>query len=459
MPLRSAATPSGGRTNAQTPLTSQGYSGRSAISIGPAALNNSGPASLQAAVQFVRRHSLVVVLTLILVAHLVSVAYVSGTRHLSVGTTYLALVLVAYALIFLVTGRFAPLYAKLGSLTGRVAFHPVTATISIGVIIFPVVFLVLARRVPMLEMWFSSDYYVASNIRHDFYDNLAGHQKYILDYYLRGLAPFWILYTYLNRSKYFAPVLIASTFLAFVIVTKISILILLLPLTAYLAFRGRWIKMAIAIAGILALMGANVIIQSKDTLVIQSADTTTENPNQVEAGEVVDYAKVAAYSAAEGIMSRALYVHGLVETQWLDLYPDAKPFENGCGYRWLASFIGCDFVNMPREVWLHYYPDLKARGLLGSVTASDYVTAYSNFGMVGVGICALLMALLLNLVGSIYQSAALALCLNLAPLALSLESPISTLLNSGGWGLTILLSLLFLGSSDPAPTPKVKELI
>jgi hypothetical protein len=75
--------------------------------------------------------------------------------------------------------------------------------------------------------------------------------------------------------------------------------------------------------------------------------------------------------------------------------------------------------------------------------------------MVGVGICALLMALLLHFVSSIYQSAALAISLNLAPLALSLESPISTLLNSGGWGLTIALSLFLASRRSGIPKDQV----
>lgn len=424
-----------------------------------------------------RTHIFLLLFAAFYTVHILSINSVSGEKYLGYTFTYGAAVIFAYILArWAIEAKFRTAADIVSHRTRIFQAQPFLLAGDLIVIVFPIAYFAMAGWVPAWTMLFSSDYYANSGLRHDFYGELPTPLKYAGEYFLRGLAPFWLLFSYITRRRLFLLTLVSGSLFAFAVVTKSNIVIMLVPLLVYQVVNRKFLD-ALGIAAVVAIvLISNVVLQDKALIEpaeisapgVAASPTQIPTPLDTPSGlqvppevaqpqpevaqptvqEKIGGLVLGTLRTIEGLAARLFYVNGLVVTQWMDSYTTDFPFENGCGYAWFAALANCDFVNVPYKIWLKYYPNLHERGLVGSVTSANYVNGFANFGTAGVIASGLGIGVILIFLNALFPSRSLGVALSATPLALTFESPLSTLLHSGGWGLTIVLALVFLYDSS-----------
>ena len=419
--------------------------------------------------QLAQRHIAFTVFMLLMAVLIFSVYTDSGATYLRINFLYTFLLLFAY--VFFNALLSAP-FDRLANALNVGGHWPKTqkilATIIDGVVIvFPFLYFASVGYVPFVRMMFTDDYYVASGMRQTFFDALPTVMNYGGEYFLRGLAPVWLVYSYINRRKLFYIMLAITSLHALAIITKTSVVILLFPLMMVQFAKRDWRHMALSAAIISLVLALNVTVLHRtvlDQLAQQAAEKSMKkHPRKkpiIEDSAMTRYLQehldnsernkqiIEQYKSGEivvqGIWTRLFAVQGKIVTEWLETFPADKGFQHGCGYRWYAPIAGCAFVKLPDMVWMKYYKDLyDEHKLVGTVSAPHYVNAYANFGEDGVLFSAIGMAVLLVMLSSIFINPIHNIAFNASFLALALQTPLTSLMHSSGWALTIILYMAF----------------
>ncbi|MDC9823048.1 hypothetical protein PRN20_04830 [Devosia sp. ZB163] len=417
------------------------------------------------AVGFVLENPLVSFFSAVFMIHAASVIYVTGDDYIYYTALYGVLVWVSYLSSRSLTGSFV------SGVTGRVADilrlpdRPLASTlVDIFVFLFPVVYFGVAGRVPAYDMLLSADYFANAGLRHEFHDGIPTLLSYAGEYYIKAIAPLWLLYSFIFRRKAYWLLAVYLGLFALGMITKSVVVIIFVPTLLFQVFGKKLAHAAITALIILGVIYGNILLQDKSLSAPLSLDITEQSPHITEqsprpsdelssteepAGEasLVERASGVArgvYVASEAILARLFYKNGLTVKFWMESYSTDFPSEKGCGYRWYASLVGCEFVYIPEKIWLKYFPELHARGIGGSVSAANYINGYANFGTPGVLASGVLTGLLLALLTAAFPNPVTALAVNAAAIALTFENTLSILLNSGGWGLFVALAVLFL---------------
>jgi len=146
----------------------------------------------------------------------------------------------------------------------------------------------------------------------------------------------------------------------------------------------------------------------------------------------------------ETIYLRIFVVPGQVVAVWFSNIPARLPFANGCGYRFVAAIRGCEFQFYPSLVHDIENPILVREGVHGTMTAASFMEDYANFGYRGLVLSGVVFAFLLAFIARMFSGDwRWALMLNFIPVAMMIELPLSTVLLTGGWAVTLLLYLVF----------------
>jgi len=399
----------------------------------------------------------------------------SGATYLRVNVLYVFLLIFAYVFCNITLRHHFSQLASWANLSDhwQSLQKPISIIIDATMILFPFIYFASAGYVPFVRMMYLDDYYVASGLRQTFFNDLPTIMNYGGEYFLRGLAPVWLVYSYINRRRLFYVMLIITSLHALAIITKASVVILLFPLLVVQLSRRDWRNVAVSAAVIAITLSLNVTVLHRtvlDQLAKQAAEQSmakkkAKHKKHVEREIIEDSAVtrylethldnserkkqiIEQYKAVEivgqGIWIRLFAVQGKIVTQWLETFPADKGFQHGCGYRWYAPIAGCTFTKLPDRVWMKYYEDLyDEHGLVGTVSAPHYINAYANFGEDGVLLSAIGMAILLVMLNRIFINPVHNIAFNGSFLALALQTPLTALLNSSGWALTILMYMAF----------------
>lgn len=138
-----------------------------------------------------------------------------------------------------------------------------------------------------------------------------------------------------------------------------------------------------------------------------------------------------------------MVVPGKTVGDWFLLIPDEYPFLNGCGYRF-ARIFGCEFTEYSKVFYPRLYPQYAEKGLKGTVNVATFMYEYSNFGKTGLVLAALIVSLLFLFIQKLFDQDFVWLAVfNFFPALMLSSTSFTTLLFSGGWGLTILLFFIF----------------
>ena len=110
----------------------------------------------------------------------------------------------------------------------------------------------------------------------------------------------------------------------------------------------------------------------------------------------------------------------------------------------LAAVLECEHQNFPESVYAIYNRHLVDHGLQGTMNAASFMEDYANFGILGLVGSAVLMALLLYVLGMIFNGQRrIGIALNAVPILYLSSGSLPTLMISGGWLTSLLLFALF----------------
>ena len=324
--------------------------------------------------------------------------------------------------------------------------------------IIALVHFLLLGNVPVLEVLTVETDLGASIVRQQGYFGLPGFMRYASDYAVKAIGPALLLIAYYFRSRLFWMVLVIGVVYTLGLFGRILPIILFLPLLVYLLLLRRWVHLAGAIAMVAALVGAITITSS-----IALRESTLHSIEKVMPEEklsgVVRMPKTKDPLSADplsadhdwrrtstlyALYQRALVVPGQVIYQWFDYYDEPARREHGCGYRLLASWVGCSYVPVPSKLYAAFYSEQYDQGMRGSLNAASFMTEYANFGPRGLVLSALMAGCLFVAARVIYRNHPLALPLNLPLIVSVMEGNIVTAINSGaGWLVMTSIFLIF----------------
>jgi hypothetical protein len=314
-------------------------------------------------------------------------------------------------------------------------------------------------RVPILLAFDTVDYLEIVRIRQDATYDLPRHLKYVREFLLKAVLPFLILYFYVARKRMaFCLFLVLAIAYGLSQMQKFYVLTPVIPVLVLLLQQRRWLRFAVVAA--FPVVGIVLLAYvTNPSFRIGSAPSTSTHathpgtsgrpkmfddaPNETPI-EFLAEATERATGIADVLYERLLIVPGQVARNWFDLVPAKIPYGQGCGYRWLAPLLGCRFIDFSEVTYQIQYPEYASRGIRGLMTAGTAVNDYANFGPTGLIVGGVVLALAFVVVRILFRGAEyLLLPLNLLPAMALIEGPLTTVALSGGWGLTLLLFLLF----------------
>jgi hypothetical protein len=253
------------------------------------------------------------------------------------------------------------------------------------------------------------------------------------------VLPFLLLY-FLHKRDYkkYALLSVFGFFYCLSLMQKSFILTIFLPSIVYSLFyiKKLWKIFGINIFTVLIYIYVLLYVTNPALRGVEIPKEVKEKPSI----EFDERNKIFAYA----IYKRVLLIPGKMVADWFKHVPADKPFLKGCGYRFLAPVLNCEFHNYAQELYPIFYPEYAKRGIQGNVNVAHFVYDYANFGWKGLLLSGFVMGILLSLIEILFlESIVYKFSINIFYILMLSSSALTTLLFSGGWGLMILLYLLF----------------
>lgn len=413
---------------------------------------------------------------------LASLAMASGTRYLHFVLLFLFSLLVAYAVFWQFSARI-PQHLRDFSCSPNTVWGGRASLLVLAVAVgFASLHLLRLGGIPVIQGMLETDYYTVMLVRqYIFHTELHAVWKYGPNILVKSVFPFLVFY-YLFRSRFLLLVtLVFGGLYAVSLMNKLFVVLLVLPALIHALIFRRWLT-AVGLMVIPALgLTFLILVQNphmQPQAFVETIDAIRERTrlglNDEQRAALVQYYALRADEgggnisrnhsagalsiAADTLYRRILLVPGAVMTAWFDHIPSRLPFAGGCGYRWMAPVLGCQYVAYAFQINEIENPELASKGVRGSMTTAFFVEDYANFGIVGLVIAGFVLAMILNAIGRLFGTAWEAnLALNAIPLVLLLEIPLGTVILTGGWIITFFLYLLFARPRPPAPDHAISE--
>lgn len=399
---------------------------------------------------------------------LASLAVDSGTRYLHFVLLFIASLLTAYLACWRLTSRLTrhlPAFAEGVEPVWRGRAAVLLLACAVG---FAIAHLLRLGGVPAIQGMLEKDYYVVMLVRqYIFHAELHPIWKYGPNILVKSIFPFLVFF-YLFRSRLlFAVALTVGGLYAICLMNKLFVVLLVVPALIHAMISRRWL--AVAGLGVVPALGLAflVLVQNphmQPQAFVDTVDALREHTrlgldeaqraallhyyelhiNDGQEGKIATDHNTGALSiASDTIYRRVFLIPGAVMTAWFTHIPSQLPFARGCGYRWMAPLLGCQYVAYAVKINDIENPELASKGVRGSMTVASFVEDYANFGTAGLMVAGLILAVILAIIGRLFGAAwQVNLALNAIPVILLLEIPLSTVILTGGWIVTLLLYLL-----------------
>lgn len=330
--------------------------------------------------------------------------------------------------IFVASKDVKPLTLQFG---GTLFLANLSLILSLG---FVVIHWIKLGGVPALEALARTDDIDIAKLRQSITEHGAL-LNYVSIFVIRVVFPLLLL-RYVMARQYWAAVAVGlvGTVYGLSLMQKSYPLLVIAPTMIYLSF-ARWRAAAFCIAMTVLCIVFLVLIANAGLRPTHFSDVFTAER------------WVVVFTA---LADRVLLLPGHVVSDWLNAFPAIFPFEHGCGYRFVSTALGCEFVNNSVLVYQHYFPENASRGLIGTYNAAHFAEDYANFGWAGLVVSGALAATTIFAASwaTSSRSTATVLAINFPFIASLSSSALQTTLVSGGWIASIFLSLVLLPPSE-----------
>lgn len=379
---------------------------------------------------------------------------------------YAAPMLLFYAVLYKLLNRklgiITSLAARLDRFQHKINHQHVSWALIIWILTLIISHGIIIQGFPGFIALWEFDYEVLINLRKQVTLDFPVSYAYFYSFTLRAIVPFSLVYVYLkgNRAQLYILCLMAFV-IALNGMQKSQFLSFFLPLCIIL-FGTKKYKQGVGVFAGIALSIVLMVFITNPTLkysvankfvdveyTLQNEQLDEEVLEQLEQMSVQNANKTAVNS----IILRTVYLPGEMVGKWFDAIPAEKPFLRGKGYRLYTAVTGEPFHDYSLELYPYLYPEYAIRGYSGSVNVASFMYDYSNWGLAGLPLCAVIMAFIIVIINlSFGGDALLKIAFNTMPVLLLSSGNYTTILFSGGWGLIVLLYILLLKKSKHEPS-------
>lgn len=365
-------------------------------------------------------------------------------------------------------------------------------------IAFITVYLILLGNVPFIDAIIANEYYAVSRIRTDI-SKSGFPESYIPSLVTRSLGPAIVIYfLYMKKLKEAFFVFLCAAAIGLLTITKGHVIFAAVPVVLYCVLTKRFLQAGLFLSVSVIIIYTVMVVTNPVANTACGFSNDPSNPacqvraeplpqedgildplpeeDGIQVDQLPEEDSVAELSPTsnEGIKTppaveklakslgkRALLVPGEVVAEWFEIFPAKVPFEYGCGYRFLAPLVGCEFQQNARLVYEIQYPDRAAQGILGNKNAAHFMEEYANFGVPGLFLAGVLAAAAICVAALLMINISLPafLSVNAVFLLMLASTALHTTLLSGGWFVAMITSAVLLARSnlkavEPTAPPK-----
>lgn len=397
---------------------------------------------------FLKQHALLVIYFFMLALVCVGLIYGFGAKHLPKVLVYAVSFFAAYFL-FHYLFRNKRFFSR--SVMPRFLPSKKTAdlTLFFGVIGFIIFHLGFLGHVPFITAVKTLDYYRIAFIRQEIIMHDSTIIKYMSAFMIKGIIPFALLYFYIGNKRLFWFFIPFAIFYAISLMQKSLIVCVVIPICVY-AFINRRYLIGL-VFGFISIVGVFVLVYATNPSLratqgeIAKAMRETGRDYEISSGENGS-ASEHFLLATDAIYTRVFVTTGLVAGHWFDHIPSKYPFAKGCGYRFLAPLLGCNFddYDYSRIIYDYVYEKEAKIGLKGTVTVASFVYDYANFGYIGLIYSGIILAFFFLVLNKLFEdNVKWNISLNTLFIFWLTSGALSTLMLSGGWLVTLLLFFVY----------------
>ncbi|MGZ6229306.1 MAG: hypothetical protein ACXWMI_00080 [Syntrophales bacterium] len=388
-----------------------------------------------------------------------SVVLESGSTYLGYLVLYFAVLVVAYFTFSRLIGIFLSGFLGHGKMEVSRNGWPKSffgTAFLICAVLFVIAHFIYLGHVPILTASLEDGYYNIMLVRQSIFFEAPAFYRYVPNLLVKSVFPILLLYFFLTSKKKFWITIVVGSFYAVALLNKMFIVLLVIPLSIYFISGMKvWRTLFLSIVPVAGVM---LIVFAQNPMIRPTlwSDTSYQLsnyfPQSLEIESVkrtLSYREKIPVSESAGgfvdtIYRRVFLVPGQVVSAWFRRIPADIPFAEGCASRPVAWLKGCEFIFLPRLINDLENPVLLKKGIYGTMTAASFMEDYGNFGWKGLILGGLSLGLVLAIVGLIFGTSwRWLLAFNLIPISLLIELPLTTVLLSGGWLLSLLLYLVF----------------
>ena len=380
---------------------------------------------------FIRKHPFFVLYCVIVIFLFPGVYYKSGYRFFGELFIHLiSFVCIYFLLQKIIPSGSVPAKFSFGTkLNGLVQYLPDVALVLVAA--FVVFHFIHLGFVPLVESAQSDNVVDIALIRQNVTTHSSGWVNYLRSFIMRAILPFFVVYSCIvqDKKRFIAWTIVAVIY-SLNLMQKSYIVMAFVPLALYFFLNRSYLKsfavMMIPVIGVYFLM----------ILTRPSKVTAQDEKIELTTSETLN-------KSSKSLISRLMVVPGKTVGDWFLLIPDEYPFLNGCGYRF-ATLFGCEHTEYSKLLYVRLYPQYAEKGLRGTVNVASFMYEYSNFGKSGLVLAAVIISLLFLILQKMFANQFVWLMVfNCFPALMLSSTSFTTLLFSGGWGLTILLFYIF----------------
>jgi hypothetical protein len=323
-------------------------------------------------------------------------------------------------------------------------------------ITFITVYLILLGNVPFIDAIIANEYYAVSRIRTDI-SKSGFPESYIPSLVTRSLGPAIVIYfLHMKKLKEAFFVFLCAAAIGLLTITKGHVIFATVPVVLYCVLTKRFLQAGLFLSVSVIIIWTVMVVTNPVANTACGFSNDPSNPACQVTAEPSPTSNEgiktppAVEKLAKSLGKRALLVPGQVVAEWFEIFPAKVPFEYGCGYRFLAPLVGCDFQQNARLVYEIQYPDRAAQGILGNKNAAHFMEDYANFGVPGLFLAGVFAAAAICVATLLMINISLPafLSLNAVFLLMLASTALHTTLLSGGWFMAMITSAALLARSN-----------
>tara|TARA_B100001287_G_scaffold272907_1_gene275411 strand:- start:446 stop:1777 length:1332 start_codon:yes stop_codon:yes gene_type:complete len=333
--------------------------------------------------------------------------------------------------------------------------------------------------VPVIKAYLSSDYYEVVDIRKQGNYLSIKFVRYLSSFMIKAIIPFLLFYLLITKRYYlFIVIYILGILYAFSLMQKSFVVTILFPCFTYAIFKKQYLMLIVFTITLFSYMfcllsvtnpNLKPITKSSSTAVPEKLNFNNESKDNKKVdveikqelssgknGNVLQKKEPNNPSTANknntnipltfvnSLMRRVFITPGKIVSKWFENIPNKRPFLNGCGYRFFAPIVGCEYQNYSLKLYKNIFPSYAEKGIKGNVNTTSFMYDYSNFGKTGLVLSALVMGFIIAFIDYLFAFSLLCkFSINGFYVLMLSSSALTTLMFSGGWALMIILFYIY----------------